>query len=163
MSLNNKSLVNITKIAIVAALYVVLTVIVSPLSYAGIQLRFSEGLDHLVVFNKRYVWALTIGCFIANLFSPMGIIDIIFGTLETFLAAGITYLLSKISSSIFIKLLISILINTLMMWIIALELHLYNNLPFWPTYGTVALGEFISLTIGAVIIYTLNKYIDLKK
>ena len=163
MTKEQDRLVSLAKTAVVAALYAALTCLVAPFSYGNIQMRISEGLDHLVVFNKRYVWALVIGCFIANLWSPMGIIDIIFGTLETFLATGITYLLAKRVKPLWLKLTISTLVDTAMMWIIALELHLYNHLPFWPTYATTALGEFISLVIGAVIIYIVSRYIDLRK
>ena len=163
MTKDHTRLVGLAKAAVVAALYAALTTLIAPLSYGSIQLRISEGLNHLVVFNKRYIWALVVGCFIANLWSPMGIIDIIFGTLETFLATGLTYLVAKHVKPVWLKLVISTVIDTAMMWVIALELHLYNHLPFWPTYATTALGEFISLAIGAVIIYIISRYIDLRK
>ena len=39
--------------AMIAALYVVLTLVIAPLSQGAIQLRISESLNHLVVFNKK--------------------------------------------------------------------------------------------------------------
>ena len=72
--------------ALIATVYVVITVLVTPLSYGPIQLRFSEILVLFCFFNKRYGTGLTLGCLIANLFSPLGFIDVLFGTLATALA-----------------------------------------------------------------------------
>lgn len=66
--------------ALVAAVYAVLTVGVAPLSYGMIQIRFSEILVLLAFVDKRYAPGLILGCFIANCFSPLGMVDAIFGT-----------------------------------------------------------------------------------
>lgn len=84
-----------TKGAAIAALYAVITLIIVPFGYGAIQVRLSEMLTNLAAFNKRYIWALTIGCVIANLWSPMGIIDIVFGSLSTLVATTLTYLIAK--------------------------------------------------------------------
>ncbi|WP_252899045.1 hypothetical protein [Secundilactobacillus odoratitofui] len=51
------------------------------------------------------------------------------------------------------------------MFTIALELAWLGNTAFWPTFwinwGTIAIGEFISLAIGAIILYLMNLKIDL--
>lgn len=156
-------LMNLTKTAIVAALYVAVTLVCAPISYGSIQMRLSEIFNNLAVFNKRYIWALTIGCAIANCFSPLGIIDVIFGSLGTFLMTGLSYLLSKHVKSTTGKLIIAVVVCTLMTWTVALELKYVNHLPFWPTYLTVAIGELISMTVGAIIIGILSKRIDLTK
>ena len=57
-----QSLVSLTKAGIVAALYAALTLVLSPISYGAMQIRLSEIFNNLAVFNKRYIWALTIGC-----------------------------------------------------------------------------------------------------
>ena len=90
-----RSLVNLTKAGIVAALYAVLTLALSPISYGAMQIRLSEIFNNLAVFNKRYIWALTIGCAIANLNSPLGIVDIVFGSLGTLLMTSLSYFLSR--------------------------------------------------------------------
>ena len=59
------TLSDLVKAGVVAAIYVALT-LVNPLSYGAVQFRISEFLNNLAPFNKRYVWALTIGCVIAN-------------------------------------------------------------------------------------------------
>lgn len=159
----NKSLIGLVKAAMIAALYAALTIVLSPLSYGAIQIRFSEIFNNLAVFNKRYIWALTIGCAIANLNSPLGIVDVIFGSLGTLVMTGISYLLSKHVKAVWAKLMIAVVVCTLMTWTVALEMHIVNHLPFWPTYLTVAVGEFISMVIGAIIFGILSKRIDLTK
>lgn len=159
----NKRLLSLTKASIVAALYVAVTLLLSPISYGSLQFRLSEIFNNLVVFNKRYIWALTLGCAIANCFSPLGIIDVIFGSLGTLLMTSLSYWLSKRVKSTTGKLSIAVVVCTLMTWSVALELKIVNHLPFWPTYLTVAIGEFVSMVIGAIIIGIISKRIDLTK
>ena len=85
----------ITKAGVVAAIYVVLTVSLSALSYGGIQFRIAEALMLLCLFSKDYVVSLTIGCFIANIFSTVGAVDTIVGTSATLIAGLCIYLLRK--------------------------------------------------------------------
>ena len=82
--------VQLAKAGMVAALYVAFTLI-NPLSFGAVQLRFSELFNNLSVFNKRYIWAVTLGCALANLQSPLGIIDVIFGTLGTLVMTSLSY------------------------------------------------------------------------
>ncbi len=95
---SNQMVRKIAHTASIAALYVVLTGVSSAfgLSYSGIQFRLSEMLTILPVFSPFAVTGLTLGCFISNLASPLGIIDIIFGTFSTFISACLTRLLSEI-------------------------------------------------------------------
>ncbi len=76
----------LVKSAVVAALYAVLTLIVPMASFGPIQLRFSEIMVLLVFYNKRFIPGLVLGCAIANLFSPMVIFDVIFGTASSLVA-----------------------------------------------------------------------------
>lgn len=69
----------LAKMALVTALYVVVTVLLAPLSFGPIQLRLAELFNYLGVFNKRYIWSITLGVAIANAASPLGIIDIVIG------------------------------------------------------------------------------------
>lgn len=148
-------------IAVVAAIYVVVTTLIKPLSYGAIQFRVSEALNHLAVFNKRYIWALTLGVFIANMSSSLGPIDMIVGTLGTLVMTTMTYFATRRIKSLKFKLVVSTLIDTAMMWVVAAELYFVLKAPFWITFGTVAIGEFAALVLGAVLFYLINKYIDL--
>ena len=57
----------ITQSALIAALYVVLTMIVAPIAFGPIQFRVSEVLCVLPYFLTSAVPGVTIGCFLANL------------------------------------------------------------------------------------------------
>ena len=73
--------------AVIAAVYTALTMSLPMLSYGPVQLRFSEALTVLPFFLPEAVPGLFLGCVIANLFSPFGIADVIFGSIATLLAA----------------------------------------------------------------------------
>ncbi len=76
--------------AVVAAVYAVLTMVLAPISYGEVQLRVSEALCILPFFFPYTAWGLFIGCVIANLLSPIGMLDVVFGSLATLLAAMCT-------------------------------------------------------------------------
>lgn len=82
----------LTLAAIVAALYTVLGYFGSifSLTFGPIQIRFAEALTVLPFFFPAAIPGLTLGCFLTNLFSPYGPLDVIFGTLATAIAAILT-------------------------------------------------------------------------
>ena len=95
---NKKKVRNLAVSAVIAAMYAVLTYVAAAmnLAYGGVQFRFSEALTVLPVFTPAAIPGLAVGCLIANLASPLGIVDWIFGTLASFLAAYGTYLVRNI-------------------------------------------------------------------
>ena len=80
--------------ALIAAAYAGLTYLsnILGLAYGPIQLRISEMLTILPVFTHAAIPGLTVGCFIANIGS-FNMLDMVFGTSATLLAAILTYLL----------------------------------------------------------------------
>ena len=81
---------------VIAALYVALTVSFGSLSFlGGLQVRPSEGLCMLPLIYPEAVLALTVGCFISNLFSPFAVFDVTLGVGATLLAAICTRLIGK--------------------------------------------------------------------
>lgn len=138
--------ITLVKLAMVVAIYVIFTVFL-PFSYGEIQFRVAEVLLLLCFFRKDYVYALIVGCLIANIFSPLGIIDVIFGTIHTAIAA---FLISRSKN-----LIIASLYPTIFMFIIALELHFVLSLPFWLTLLTTMAGEFVVVTIIGVPLFML--------
>lgn len=87
--MNTVTLVNrkvLVRQAMIAAIYAVLTWIIPSLSYGPIQFRISEVMTLLAFFNPEYVVGLTVGCAISNLLSSLGMIDVVVGTLASFLA-----------------------------------------------------------------------------
>ena len=147
----NKKIRELTKMAMIAALYAVLTVVTSSISYAGVQFRVSELLILLCFYNKKYIPALTIGCLIANMFSPFGIYDVVFGTFATFISA---LCVSKVKN-IWIASLFPSLFNGI---IIALEIIYVDGLvlnlgSFTPLFLSIAFGEFVCVTILGVLVF----------
>ena len=86
---------NIAYAAVIAALYVCLTFIVFPFAYGFLQFRPSEGLTLLPMIMPASIPGLFIGCLIANIVSPFGILDMVAGSAITLLAAFLTYKLRK--------------------------------------------------------------------
>ncbi|MFI3206875.1 MAG: QueT transporter family protein [Clostridia bacterium] len=91
--MKNNSVRFLTESAIIAAAYVVLTFVSASmnLAYLPLQFRASEALTILPILTPAAIPGLAVGCFISNLASPMGIIDWIFGTGATLIAALISY------------------------------------------------------------------------
>lgn len=93
MNKNKKKTMFVVEAAVIAAIYAGLTYFAAILNvaYGGIQFRFSEALTILAVFSPAAIPGLTIGCFLGNITSPYGLIDIICGTLATLIAAVLSY------------------------------------------------------------------------
>jgi len=84
----------ITTAAIVAALYVVLSMITYTFSYLEIQCRVAEALCMTIFFTPAGIFGVFIGCLITNIFGG-SMIDIIFGSATTLVAALLTYPISR--------------------------------------------------------------------
>ena len=91
---NRKTTHSLALTGIIGALYVILTLSFYPISYGAIQVRISELMTILPLFCGEAVIGLTVGCLISNLLGN-GILDIVFGTLATLIAAIGTYLIGK--------------------------------------------------------------------
>ena len=131
---------DLSSIAIICAMYVALTLGISPLSYGPLQFRISEALILLCFYNKKYGYSISLGCLIANFFSPLGWVDIVFGTLSTILPC-IFICLSK-------RLFVASLWPTLFVGlIVGAELSIVYEIPFFITVLEVAFGEFVCVTI----------------
>jgi uncharacterized membrane protein len=85
----------LTLAAVVAAVYAALTMALPALSYGQVQIRFSEALTVLPFFFPATAPGLFVGCLIANLLSPYGLVDIICGSAATLLAAAWTARMKK--------------------------------------------------------------------
>ena len=128
--------------AMIAAIYAVLTLAIAPLSFGLVQVRFSEMLMLLAFIDKKYAPGLILGCFIANCFSPFGIMDVVFGTGCT--AAAMVFV-TKFAKSLFGASLWVVFCNAF----IGVELYLFGS-PLWLSMAMVALGEFLSVSVCGV-------------
>lgn len=159
------------KIAIVAALYVVLTITppLNAISYGAYQFRVAEMLNFLAFYNRKYIISLTIGCMIANFFS-FGLIDVVVGSLSTlvFVSLGVwlfeRYMKERILGGVFNKAFFFFaFFFSASMVTVAAELAIVADAPFWMTWLTTALGELASLLVGAIVIDRIAKRIDFTK
>lgn len=138
--------------ALVAAIYVVLTVVLFPnLSYGMIQFRVAEILLILILFNRKYVLGIVLGTFIANLFSPLGIIDWVVGTGATIVSL---YLMDRFKNKTMLSLIMPAIVNGL---IVGVQLNLIFDLPLLASIGSVFVGEFVVVSIAGGILYGLLK------
>ena len=85
----------LTQGAVIAALYVVLTMVFAPISFGPVQLRIAEALTILPLFTSAAVPGLFIGCLLANLLGGAIVWDIVFGSLATLIGAWLGYKLRK--------------------------------------------------------------------
>ncbi|RDU36714.1 QueT transporter family protein [Neobacillus piezotolerans] len=149
---------------IIAALYIVVTFFIQPLSFSNIQFRLSEMFNHLIVFNKKYFFGIILGVFLANLFfSPSPGLDLIFGFGQSVLALLITMFSSRYIKGIWARMAINTVVFTVTMFLIAWELNIVFKYPFFATWLAVAFGEFAVLTIGAPLMYAIHKRINFEK
>ena len=77
---------HLTMTALLAAVYAALTIGLGFLSYESVQFRVAEALCVLPFFFPWTTWGLFLGCVIANLLSPAGVLDVVFGSLATLLS-----------------------------------------------------------------------------
>lgn len=147
----------IVESAIIAALYAALTWVFAPISYNAIQFRISEVLVLIVIFNRKYAFALILGCFIANTTSSLGWYDMVFGTLATTIAIIPMLFIKKI----YISAIFPVLSN---MFIVPLELALAFGMEmlepavFFYNVATVGIGEAVVLYfIGIPLMISISK------
>ena len=153
---NSKALLVATG-GVIAAMYVVLTVIANALGLASgaIQVRFSEALTILPVFTPAAIPGLTVGCVLANLITGCAPWDVVFGSLATLIGALGTWLLRKKPMLAWIPPVIS------NMAIIPVVLQKVYGVPdaWWYLVLTVGAGEVISCGVLGLLLYHSAKRI----
>lgn len=144
----------ITNIGVMTALYVAATFACSGLAYGQVQFRVSELLMLLCFFNKDYIISMNLGCLIVNIFSPLGFVDVIFGTSATLIAALLIYF-TRNKVNLLVASLYPVLTNGL---IVGFELNYVFKTPFLVNLGWVALGEFVCVSVlGVIVVSALSK------
>ena len=136
----------LVRIAVISALYAGLTLVLAPISYGAIQVRVSEALTILPLFCWEAIPGLAIGCFIANI--PLGLWDMLIGTLATLLAALCTRLVKKIWAGVIPP----VIFNALLVPIIFLTMP-DMDAPYIINVLTVGLGELIAVVGAGVPLY----------
>ena len=81
----------LSRVSLIAALYVVLTFGLAPISYGPLQFRISEMLKPLAILAPWAPFAFMIGTSISNLTSPFGPMDYVFMPFVDALAAWVCW------------------------------------------------------------------------
>ena len=163
MSKSRFTIRQLTTAAIIAAAYAALTLLLPIPQYGGVQLRVAEAMTVLPFFFPEAIPGLAVGCFLANLLGSPYVLDWIFGTLATLLAAIWT---SRIKTRALAPL-PPVVCNAV---IVGAEIAYFATLDgaaFWPAYAfnalTVGLGEAIAcFVLGALLLRALERVPALK-
>ena len=141
--------------ALIAALYVVLTYLSAMIGMSSgvIQLRLSECLCVLAIFTPAAVPGIALGCFAANLLTQCAVLDIVFGTLASFVGmlgcralkrfpylAPAPYALANI---------------IILPFILSYVYNAEESLPF--LFLTVGIGEILSVFAVGIPLYLILK------
>lgn len=142
----------IARVAVIAALYAAITIILAPFSYGPIQVRVSEALTVLPFIFPESTIGLFVGCLIANFYGGYGILDIVFGSLATLSAA---YLTAKMPT-MFLAPLPPVVINAI---VVAMILKYAVGAPLLLTMLWVGVGQVAACYfLGLPLLYLLKQY-----
>ena len=164
MSENKKALYSTKGLAIggmVAAIYVVLTLIFQPISFGAIQFRIAEAMTLMPIMTPYAVPGLFVGCLLANWLGGGIWFDVLLGSVATLLAAICTRkfrdrpALAAIFPTIFNGLIVGPVVYFAYVRApgdpVSVPTLLFNM-------GTVALGELaVCYVLGLPMIYGLKK------
>jgi uncharacterized membrane protein len=144
----------LARAALYAAAYAGLTLApgLSAFAYGPVQFRVSEALTVFACFDPAAVAGLTVGTAIANVASPIAVLDVPFGAALTLLA---TWAMWRIGPR-WAALAVPVVVNGLG---VGLELALLTDVPYLYAAGFVALGEAVVLfTGGAALLAALRRH-----
>ena len=147
---------NVTKAAIIAAMYIILTYVTNifGLANGAIQVRISEALTVLPYFTFAAVPGLFVGCLLSNIVTGCALIDVIFGSVATLIGALGTYALKKNKYAAPVPPIVS---NTVIIPIVIMVTS-GTALNFWYVAFTIFIGEAISCgLLGTYLIKMLEK------
>ena len=151
----------IAKQGIVAAIYVALTVALSAISFGAIQVRVSASMYQLIAYNKKYAIGLMAGVLIANAFSPLGPIDLVFGGLTSLVGFSLAILINRNVQNKNAKKIVVAVCVVFGTIFVALELHILYHIPVLATWATVAAGQAVSQIIGIPVFTAISKAVEL--
>jgi len=142
----DRRLIYLSRVAFIAALYAAQTIAFQPISYGPVQVRIAEALTILPIFYPEAVPGLFLGCLIANIYGPFGILDIVLGSLMTLLAAYLTYRLRK---KVVLAFLSPVIVNG---FGVAAYLTFLTNVPYLILSFQIMLGELIAVVgLGSLV------------
>ena len=144
--MKNNNVSRMTYTAVLAALYVALTLI-NPIGWGMFQFRLSEALCVLPFFDRKNITGVVIGVAMANAFSPIGVFDVGAGVLT----AVIVYTISKYIKN---KYLNAIIHGTVSGLVIGAMLYYVLGLPFLMSFVSIAAS---TIAIAVTAVYLIDK------
>jgi uncharacterized membrane protein len=143
--------------AVIAAVYVVVTLSFAPLSSGLFQLRFSEALTILPALTPAAIPGLFIGCLLGNFLVGATFVDIIFGSLTTLAAAYLSYRLRNKKWLVPMPpvLLNAVVVGLMLVYVYGVPVTLFAAMAW------VAAGQFVACyAIGYPLLTILERYKD---
>ena len=152
--MTNKRTLFITQAAVIAAIYTVLVMVFSFSSFGPVQFRVAEALTVLPYFTPAAIPGLAIGCFLSNLMNSADVLDIVFGSLATLVAAVLSYQLRRFKLLVPIP---PILVNALVVpFILKYAYFEADSIPAMMI--SVGAGQLLAAgVIGLVLLFSLDK------
>ena len=150
----NLSTKNIALNAIYISIYVVLTYALKPFSYGAVQVRVSEALCILPLFDSLPIISITLGCLIANTLNG-NVIDMLFGSIATFIGLIFTYKLRK--KNFFIATSPTLISNAIIIPFVLKYGYGMPEIVIWYEALFIFIGEAISVYLIGYIIKPILK------
>ena len=145
--------------ALIAALYVVLTIVFAPISFGAMQVRVAEVMTIFPLFTSAAIPGLFLGCLLANLLGGAIVWDVLFGSLATLIGAAIGYALRRNRWLVPIP---AILSNTVIVPLILRYGYGIVELPLWLSALYILAGEIVGCyLLGELLASVLLKHKNL--
>ena len=151
---SDEKVIHMVQAAMIAAVYVALTLPIQPIAYGPIQFRVSEALTILPYFTSAAIPGVTIGCFLSNILMGAPLPDIIFGTLATLIGTIFSRMLRRQKFLVCIP---PILSNALIIpWVLKFAYEFEDAVPFMML--TVGAGEVLAAgVLGTMLLLALER------
>lgn len=141
--------------AVIAAIYVALTMATQPISFGPVQFRISEALCVLPYFTPAAVPGVFVGCLLSNLLCGAAGLDVVFGSLATLIGAIGSYALRRNRWMVCVP---PILSNTVIIpWVLRFAYGSADLIPV--AMVTVGIGEVLAIgVLGSLLLTALERY-----
>jgi uncharacterized membrane protein len=145
-------------ISIYAALYAALVVVLGGFSYGPVQVRIADSMLAAVpLLSIAGVLGHTLGVFVANIFSPLGPIDLL-NTVPSFAMSFVVYYVYKRTRNDYTVIGTCLAYSAVLGVTVGSMLSYVLSLPLLPTIAYVAIGNVIaSVLIGWTLFKVLKK------
>ncbi len=133
---------DVAMLAVIAAAYAVLTLVLAPISFYAVQVRVADALLALsVLMGPPAILGTTLGCFIANMLGPFGIVDALGGSVANLVATAIAWKLRDRPLLALGQMPVTVSL------IVSAYLYQLFNQPFLVTFVYILIGSVIAIDV----------------